>query len=79
MAVSSLNLNENYFLINNEYEKIVVKYQFHPIIFNYQKKKAKITNTFRFEQVILSDVKSKNKGLNPNKAATHINIPPGIL
>ena len=22
MAVSSLNLNENYFLINNEYEKI---------------------------------------------------------
>ena len=75
-AVSSLKLNENSFVINNEHkniqdpiEKIIVKYQFHPSIFII-KNKIENTNTFRFKHVMLSDIKNEIKGLNPNKATT---------
>ena len=84
-AVSSLKLNENSFVINNEHkniqdrtEKIIVKYQFHPSIL-INKNKIENTNTFRFKLVMLSDIKNEINGLNPNKATTHNNIPPKIL
>ena len=84
-AVSSLKLNENSFVINNEHKniqdpikKIIVKYQFHHSIFII-KNKIKNTNTFRFKHVMLSDIKSEIKGLNPNKATAHNNILPKIL
>ena len=83
-ADSSLKLNENLF-INNDHkniqdpiEKIIVKYQFHPGILII-KSKIKNTNTFRFKHVMLSDIKNEIKGLTPNKAATHNNIPRKIL
>ena len=84
-AVSSLKLNENSFVINNEHkniqypiEKITVKYQFYPNILII-KNKIENTNTFRFKHVMLSDIKNKIKGLNSNKATTHNNISPKIL
>ena len=84
-AVPSLKLNENSFVINNEHkniqvpiEKIIVKYQFHPSI-SIIKNKIENTNTFHFKHVMLSDIKNKIKGLNPNKATIHNNIPPKIL
>ena len=84
-AVSSLKLNENSFVINNEHkniqdpiEKIIVKYQFHPSILII-KNKIENTNTFRFKHVMLSDIKNEIKGLNSNKEATHNNMPPKIL
>ena len=43
------------------------------------KNKIANTNTFRFKHVMLSDIKNEIKGLNPNKATTHNNIPPKIL
>ena len=80
-VVSSLKLNESSFVIINgehkniqdQIEKVIVKYQFHSSILII-KNKIKSTNTFRFEQVMLSDI----KGLNPNKASTHY-IPLKIL
>ena len=55
--------------------KYQVKYQFHPSILII---KNKIKN-FRFNHVILSDIKNEIKSLNPSKATTHNNIPPKIL
>ena len=84
-TVSSVKLNENSLVINNEHknihdtiEKIIVKYQFYPSILII-KNKIENTNTFRFKHVMLSDIKNEIKGLNPNKATTHNNIPPKIL
>ena len=84
-AVPSLKLNENSFVINNEHkniqvpiEKIIVKYQFHPSI-SIIKNKIENTNTFHFKHIMLPDIKNKIKGLNPNKATIHNNIPPKIL
>ena len=58
-AVSSLKLNENSFVINNEHKniqdpikKIIVKYQFHHSIFII-KNKIENTNTFSFKHVML--------------------------
>ena len=54
-TVSSLKVNENSFVINNEHksiqdpiEKIIVKYQFHLSILII-KNKTKVTNIFRFK------------------------------
>ena len=84
-AVSRLKSNENSFVVNNEpknmqdsIEKIIVNNQFHPSIL-ITKTKIKNTNTFRFKHFMLSDIKNEIKGLNPNKATTHNNIPPKIL
>ena len=66
-AVSSLKLNKDSFVINNEPSILIIK------------NKIENTNTFRFKHVMLSDIKNEIKGLNPNKATTHNNIPPKIL
>ena len=62
-AVSSLKLNKDSFVINNEPSILIIK------------NKIENTNTFRFKHVMLSDIKNEIKGLNPNKATTHNNIP----
>ena len=84
-AVSSLKLNENSFVINDKLKgiqdpikKIIVKYQFHPTILII-KNKIKNTNTFGFKHAMLSDIKNKIKGLNPNKGTTYNNIPTKII
>ena len=81
-AVSSLKLNVNSFVINNEHkniqdptEKIIVKYQLHSSILII-KNKIENTNTFCFKHV---DIKNEINGLNLNKATTHNNIPPKII
>ena len=81
-AVSSLKLNVNSFVINNEHkniqdptEKIIVKYQLHSSILII-KNKIENTNTFCFKHI---DIKNEINGLNPNKATTHNNIPPKII
>ena len=73
-AVSSLELNETSFVINNEHkhiqdliEKVIVKYQFHPSILII---KIENTNTFCFKHVMLWDIKHETKCLNPNQATT---------
>ena len=43
------------------------------------KNKIKNTNTFCFKHVMPSDIKNEIKGLSPNKAITHNNIPSKIL
>ena len=63
--------------IQDPIEKIIVKYV-HPSILII-KNKIENTNTFRFKHAMLSDIKNEIKGLNPNKATTHNNIPPKIL
>ena len=62
--VSSLKLNANLFVINNEHknmqdpiEKIIVKYQFRPNILVI-KNKIENTNIFCFKHVMLSDIKA---------------------
>ena len=67
-AVSSLKLNENSFVINNEHkniqdpiEKIIVKYQFYLSILII-KNKTENANIFRFKHVMLSDIKNQIKG-----------------
>ena len=84
-AVSSLKLNENSFVINNEHkniqdpiEKIIVKYQFYLSILII-KNKTENANIFRFKHVMLSDIKNQIKGQNTKKATTHNNITPKIL
>ena len=59
-------------------EKIIVKYQFRSSILII-KNKIKNTNIFRFKHVMISHIKNEIKGLNPNKATKHNNIPPKIL
>ena len=66
-AASSLKLNENSIVINNEHkniqnpiEKTVVKYQFHPSVLNI-KNKIENTNTFRFKHIMLSNMKNEIK------------------
>ena len=80
-----MKIINNKFVINNKskdiqdsIEKIIVKYQFHPSILII-KNGIKNNDTFRFKYVMLSDIKNEIKGLNPNKATTHNNIPPKIL
>ena len=84
-TVSSLILNENSFFNNNKHkniqdpiEKVVVKYKVH-LIFLITKNEIENTNAFRFKHVMLSDIKNDIKGLNPNKATKHNNIPPKLL
>ena len=59
-------------------KKIVLTYQFHPSILII-KNEITNTNTFRFEQVMMSDIKNEIKGLNPTKATAHNNIISKIL
>ena len=66
-AVSSLKLNKDSFVINNEPSILIIK------------NKIENTNTFRFKHVMLSDIKNEIKGLNSNKETTHNNMPPKIL
>ena len=84
-AVSNFRLSKNSFVINDEHkniqdpvEKIFCKISVSPQYFNYHKY-DKDTNTFRSEQVILSEIKNEIKDLYPNRTTTHNNISLEIL
>ena len=84
-AVSTLGINENSFVINEEYKNIsgpvqraIVKFESHPSI-SLTKNKITNRNSFKFEPVSLSDIELEIRLLNRKKATTHKNIPPKIL
>ena len=82
---STLNINENSFVVNNKNknihhfkEIIIVKHNCQPSILII-KNKIRSTDIFRFVPFTLSPLKNEIKRLNPNKATTQSNIPPKIL
>ena len=79
-TVSILKLNEKLVVLNKEHKNkedlikiIIVK--FHPSIVII-KNKIKNNNTFCFKHIMLPEIKNEIKGVNPNKATTHKNLPP---
>ena len=84
-AVSTLDINENSYIVNNEsstildpVEKAIKKYEIHPSILLI---KNKIGNekSFKFEAISVSDTEKEIKTINPKKATPSGNIPPKIL
>ena len=84
-AVSTLDINENSYIVNNEsstildpVEKAIKKYEIHPSILLI---KNKIGNekSFKFEAISVSDIEKEIKTLNPEKATPSGNIRPKIL
>ena len=73
-AVSTLDINENSYIVNDE----VMKFEIHPSILLI---KNKIGNekSFKFEAVSVSDIEKEIKTINPKKATPSGNIPPKIL
>ena len=75
-AVSTSDITKNFFIINEEYEKIsdpvqraIVKFESHPSI-SLIKNKITNGNNFKFEPVSLSDIELEIRLLNPKKATT---------
>ena len=84
-AVSTLDINENSYIVNNEsstildpVEKAIKKYEIHPSILLI---KNKIGNekSFKFEAISVSDIEKEIKTLNPEKATPSGNIRSKIL
>ena len=84
-AVSTLDINENSYIVNNEsstildlVEKAIKKYEVHPSILLI---KNKIGNekSFKFEAIIVFDIEKEIKTINPKKATSSGNTPPKIL
>ena len=84
-AVSTLDINENSYIVNNEsstildlVEKAIKKYEVHPSILLI---KNKIGNekSFKFEAISVSDIEKEIRTINPQKATSSGNIPPKIL
>ena len=84
-AVSTLDINENSYIVNNEsstildpVERAIKKYEIHPSILLI---KSKIGNekSFKFEAISVSDIEKEIKTINPRKATPSGNIPPKIL
>ena len=84
-AVSTLDINENSYIVNNEsstildlVEKAIKKYEVHPSILLI---KNKIGNekSFKFEAISVSDIEKEIKTLNPEKATPSGNIRSKIL
>ena len=84
-AVSTLDINENSYIVNNEsstildpMEKAIKKYEVHPSILLI---KNKIGNekSFKFEAISVSDIEKEIKTLNPEKATPSGNIHSKIL
>ena len=84
-AVSTLDINENSYIVNNEsstildpVERAIKKYEIHPSILLI---KSKIGNekSFKSEAISVSDVEKKIKTITPKKATPSGNVPPKIL
>ena len=84
-AVSTLDINENSYIVNNEsstildpVERAIKKYEIHPSILLI---KNKIGNekSFKFEAISVSDIEKEIKTLNPEKATPSGNIRSKIL
>ena len=84
-AASSLDINENSFIINNEaasiydpIEKAISKYKFHPSILLI-KETIKSKHHFSFQHVEKSDIDNEIRLLNPRKATPQGTIPAKLL
>ena len=84
-TVSSLDKNENSFIINNEaasiydpIEKAISKYKFHPSILLI-KETIKSKYHFSFQHVEKSDIDKETRLLNPRKATPQGTIPAKLL
>ena len=84
-AVSTLDINENSYIVNNESstildpeERAIQKHEIHLSILLI---KNKIGNekSFKFEAISVSDIEKEIKTINPRKATPSGNIPPKIL
>ena len=84
-AVSSLNINENSSIINQNFRYIddpldiaieVYNYHLSIILIN---NKVDNQNKFSFKPVALSDIVKEIKDINPNKSSTKYSIPPKML
>ena len=84
-AVSTLDINENSYIVNNEFNTIldpvdraIKKYEIHPRILLI---KNKIGNekSLKFEAISVSDIEKEIKTINLKKATASENIPPKIL
>ena len=73
-AVSTLDINENSYIVNDE----VMKFEIHPSILLI---KNKIGNekSFKFEAISVSHIEKEIKTINSKKATLSGNIPPKIL
>ena len=84
-ALSSLDINENSYIVNNEsntvldpVERAIKKYEIHPSILLV---KNKIGNEkfFKFEAISVSDIEKEIKTISAKKVTPFGNIPPKIL
>ena len=84
-AVSTLGINENSHLVNNEpstflgpVERAINKYKIHPSILLITNKIGN-EKSFKFEAIGVSDIEKDIKTINPQKATPSGTIPPKIL
>ena len=84
-AVSTLDINENSYIVNNELntisdpvERATKKYEIHPNILLI-KNKIENEKSFKFEAISVSDIEKEIKTINPKKATPSENIPPKML
>ena len=84
IAVSSLNITENQFLltdttgVTDPVEVALRKFKFHPSILKI-KSNVSFESRFKFSNVTAKDIKFEIKNLKTDKANTFINIPVNIL
>ena len=84
-AVSTLDINENSCLVNNDsntildpVDRAIKKCEIHPSILLI-KRKTENEKSFKFEAISVSDIEKEIKTINPRKATPSGNIPPKIL
>ena len=84
-AVSTLDVNENSSIINQNFQNVddpvdraIEMYKYHPSIILVNKK-VDNQNKFSFEPVALSNIVKETKNINPNKSSTKDRIPPKML
>ena len=84
-AVSTLDINENSSIINQNFQnfddpvdRAIEMYKYHPSIILINQKIGN-QNKFSFEPVALSDVVKEINDINPNKSSSKDSIPPKML
>ena len=84
-AVSTLDINENSYIVNNEsstildpVERDIKNYEIHPSMLLI-KNKIRNQKSFKFEAISVSDIGKEIKTINPKKPTPSGNIPAKIL
>ena len=84
-AVSTLDINENSYIVNNEsstildpVERDIKNYEIHSSMLLI-KNKIRNQKSFKFEAISVSDIGKEIKTINPKKPTPSGNIPPKIL